>query len=412
MPDRKVKFLLVDDLEANLVALEALLRRPGLELLQASSGPAALELLLRHDIALAILDVQMPEMDGFQLAELMRGTERTRTIPIIFVTADATNRQRHFRGYELGAVDFLFKPIDPHILKSKADVFFDLAKQRNDLTTLTEQLRASEEKLRQHAELLEQTVEQRTAQLTETVQELEAFSYSIAHDMRAPLRSMIGYSEAVCEDCSALDQETRHYLERIKASAHRLDRLTLDILSYSRVARAALPLEPVDIGRIVADIADSYPQISAVREQIQVKGVLPPVVGNAAGLTQVLSNLIGNAIKFVAPGEAPSVRIWAEPLTDAADYPPREEGWVRFWIEDRGIGIDPHAIPNLFQMFHRVDIEKRYEGTGIGLAIARKAIERMGGRIGVESQPGQGSRFWFVLPASRAGEAGRAAGDS
>lgn len=391
MSSSPVKFLVVDDLEANLIALEGLLRREGLELLKASSARSALELLLVHDVALAIIDVQMPELDGFQLAELMRGAERTRRVPIIFVTAGGTDSRRHFRGYELGAVDFLLKPIDPHVLRSKADVFFELARQRDEL-------REAQLKVREYAEGLERTVAERTAKLTEMVQELEAFSYTIAHDMRSPLRSMVGYAEILCDEhAAAIDPEAGEYLRRIRTSALRLDRLIQDVLRYSRIVRQELPLQPVPLRELVEEVIEGYPNLAAVREHVNVAPDLPTVSANKAALTQVLSNLLDNAVKFVVPGRAPVVRISAEPAEPPADAVPSEHGWVRIRIEDEGIGIEPAARDRLFQMFQRLNRPGDYEGTGIGLAIVRKAIDRMGGDVGVESAPGRGTCFWFIL---------------
>lgn len=540
-----VKFLLVDDLAGNLLALEGLLRRDGLELLKARTGREALELLLVHDIALAFLDVQMPEMDGFELAELMRGAERTRRVPIIFVTAGATDKQRRFRGYELGAVDFLFKPIDPHVLRSKAEVFFELARQRDELRVaaeeaarLLEQRTAAEQRARDneaffraladnlpqlawmtnpdgyifwynrrwydytgttpeqvmgdgwrrvhhpehvdrvvshfrvalasgndwedtfplrgqdgryrwflsrafpirdqsgritrwfgtntdvtvlrdtqealseaqrtiriYAEGLERTVNERTARLHETVHDLEAFSYSIAHDMRAPLRSMLGYSDILLEEyTAALPPPAQHYLTRIAASARRLDSLIQDVLNYSRIVRQDLPIGAVNTRQLIEELLDSYPNLRAVKERVSVEAQLPPVKANRAALTQVLSNLLGNAIKFVARDTRPVVRVWGELLNELPDAPSSPGRWVRLWIEDNGIGIEPAVQPKLFQMFQRFVRPGLYEGTGMGLAIARKATDRMGGLIGVESEPGRGSRFWVILPAAEPDE--------
>jgi len=395
--NRTIKFLLVDDLEPNLLALAGLLQREGLELLHAHSGPEALELLLRHEVALAILDVQMPGMDGFELAELMRGTERTRRVPIIFLTAGAVDMQRRFRGYELGAVDFLFKPIEPHILQSKAGVFFDLAKQRDHL-------QIAQQKLAHHAADLERKVAERTAQLQETVQELEAFSYSLAHDMRAPLRGMHSFAQLLIDEYSdGLDASGRDYLQRIAGSANRLDALIRDVLDYTRVLRADTVLQPLDMNRLLSDILATYPNLHPAKAHISVNGQLPWVLGQESFLTQCLSNLLGNAVKFHHPESQPVVKIWAEDETSGST--PRNyagAGFVRIWIEDNGIGIEEKDRSRIFRMFERVYPTNRFEGTGIGLTIARKAAERMGGGIGFESEPGRGSRFWIDVRKSDA----------
>lgn len=391
---RLVKFLIVDDLEPNLLALTGLLRRDGLELLRARSGSEALELLLVHDVALAILDVQMAGMDGFELAELMRGTERTRRVPIIFLTAGAVDLQRRFRGYELGAVDFLFKPIEPHILKSKSEVFFELARQR-------EELQEAQQALSLYAANLEKTVDERTAKLRETVQELEVFSYSIAHDMRAPLRGMQGFAQVLLEDfAEKLDANGREYLQRITRSAHRMDALIRDILDYARVVRADASLTAVDLNALISDLLATYPDFHASRADIRVEGTLPWVVGHESFLTQSISNLLGNAVKFVRPGVKPVVKIWSENRPAVASVPLTgsvEPDRVRLWFEDNGIGIAQRDRDRVFRMFERITPTEEFEGTGIGLTIARKAVQRMGGAIGFESELGRGSRFWIEL---------------
>lgn len=374
-----IRFLLVDDLEANLLALEGLLRRDGLELLKARSGPEALELLLSHEVALAFLDVQMPGMNGFELAEAMRSTERTRRVPIIFLTAGAVDQQRRFRGYETGAVDFLFKPIELHILKSKAEVFFELAHQR-------EELRATKHELQQHTVNLEKIVAERTASVRESVAELEAFSYSIAHDLRAPLRSLQGFGKFLVQEyADKIDATGQDYLRRLTTSAARMDRLIQDVLSYSQIVRSEFPLTTVDVEKLLGEIIESYPTFQNLDSKIELEGPIPKVLGNEAFLTQCLANLIGNAIKFVAPGVKPHVRIRAE----------MSDRHVRIYVQDNGIGIPPGNHEKIFAILQR--LSKIYEGTGIGLAIAKKAAERMGGQVGFESEPDRGSIFWIEL---------------
>lgn len=386
-----VKFLLVDDLEPNLLALAGLLQREGLELLTARTGPEALELLLVHPVALAILDVQMPGMNGFELAELMRGTERTRRVPIIFLTAGAMDYQRRFRGYELGAVDFLFKPIEPHILRSKADVFFELAAQR-------EELDAAQQALALHATELEKIVAERTARLRETVQELESFSYSIAHDMRAPLRGMQGFAQILLDEhASALNTVGRDYLQRIAGAAGRMDALIRDVLNYTRVLRGEAPLAPVDLNELIGDMLATYPNLQPEKADVQIVGPLPRVLGHEALLTQCVSNLLGNAVKFVRAGVRPMVKIGTEPTVAPAEAASARDGprLARVWFQDNGIGIEAKDRERVFRMFDRIYPAEQFEGTGIGLTIARKAAERMGGSVGFESEPGHGSRFWL-----------------
>lgn len=249
--------------------------------------------------------------------------------------------------------------------------------------------------LERHSQMLEATVRERTARLQETVGELEAFSYSIAHDMRAPLRSMQGFSRLLLEDHAAqLDDDGRSYLRRIVASADRLDRLIQDVLNYSRVVRQELRLETIDTKRLIEDIVATYPNLQLPQAEVRLEGAIPPVWANAAALTQVISNLLANAVKFVKPGTKPVVRISAEVRTEGDGTPQR---WARLIFADNGIGIPKDSQHRLFGMFQRLHRPELYEGTGMGLAIVRKAVERMGGRLGVDSEEGQGSRFWVEL---------------
>jgi PAS domain S-box-containing protein len=258
-----------------------------------------------------------------------------------------------------------------------------------DITTrklAEDALRDANALLADKASHLESLVQQRTAKLSETIQELEAFSYSIAHDMRAPLRSLQGFSRILLGDHSSqLDAECQHYLNRIAVAAGRMDSLIQDVLNYSRVARSEFPLDIVDVTQLVRGIIDTYPKMRPEEAEISVDGPLPSVYGNEAMLMQIISNLLGNAVKFVLPGVKPQVRIWAET---------RQEQ-VRFYVRDNGIGIPADQHEKIFGIFQRVS--KDYEGTGIGLAIVKKAVARLGGTVGLESEPGRGSTFWIEV---------------
>ncbi|HTL59666.1 MAG TPA: ATP-binding protein [Candidatus Limnocylindrales bacterium] len=234
-------------------------------------------------------------------------------------------------------------------------------------------------------EELERLVQERTARLSETVGELEHFSYALTHDMRAPLRAMRSYAEILKELWPASPPEGHEYCRRIITAAERMDLLICDSLNYAKIVREELPSHAVDLGKLVRGLIDTYPDLDLYKNHIEVVGELPGVMGHEAGLTQCLANLLSNAVKFRVPGRTPQIRIEAE----------KHEKMVRIIVTDNGMGIPKAAQHRLFGMFQR--LTNQYEGTGIGLAIVRKVAERMGGSVGMVSEPGQGSRFWLEL---------------
>jgi PAS domain S-box-containing protein len=272
----------------------------------------------------------------------------------------------------------------------------------------------AEHLLRCQAEHLEQLVNERTARLQDTVGELRNVSYSLAHDLRAPLRAMQGFAELAERRCGQCGEDlVREYHRRILVASRRLDLLVTDALNYTKILHHELTLTPVDLGALIRGLLDTYPNLAPGHVLVEIEGTLPMVLGNESFLTQCFANLLSNAVKFVAPGRQPRVRLWAEfvdsgellvdrPAARTQASTPSDSQLstlnhqlVRVWVEDNGIGIEPELHPRLFGMFERCNGD--YEGTGIGLAIVRKAVERMGGTVGVESTPGVGSRFWVEL---------------
>ncbi len=251
-------------------------------------------------------------------------------------------------------------------------------------------LREAQRALKNYAHELEQRVEERTRQLHETNQSLEGFCYSVAHDLRAPLRALQGFSGILKEEFSdALNAEGNRVVDRIVHASQRMDQLIRDLLDYGRLSRKEIPLGNVDLNEVLAQVLASLkPEIQSRGAQIRLEGPLPAVIANDTLLSQILGNLVSNGMKFVKPGTSPELRLSAE----------TKEGMVRVSVTDNGIGIAPEYQTKVFQVFERLHPSSEYPGTGIGLAIVAKSVEKMGGRTGLESQPGAGSTFWFELP--------------
>ena len=264
------------------------------------------------------------------------------------------------------------------------------ATRHAELARLADAFNGMAARVHESQHVLEDRVAARTHELQERNEELEAFGYSISHDLRAPLRAMQGFSQILLDEYGdRLDDEGRRYAGRIVAGATRMDQLIRDLLAYSRISREQLEPVPVNLSRIVKTALEQIDAELAERgADVKVQEPLPAVVGHAATLSQVVANLLGNGAKFMPPGRVPHLNVRAEPGREV----------VRLWVEDNGIGIQPEHQERIFGVFERLHANDEYPGTGIGLAIVRKGIERMGGRVGVESTPGQGSRFWIELP--------------
>jgi PAS domain S-box-containing protein len=260
----------------------------------------------------------------------------------------------------------------------------DVTRQKEAETAL----RRAQAELARYAGDLEGKVRERTAKLQETAAELEAFSYSLSHDMRAPLRAIQSFTEIVLSDFGDKIPEGVGYLQKIINAAARLDRLIQDVLAFARVSRQDIAVGPIDVDKLVREIVHERPELHDPRAQVAVESPLLPVIGHDASLTQCLTNLLDNAVKFVAAGTKPKVRVFTKTHGDR----------VRVCVQDNGIGIDAVGQRRLFGMFERLATAQSYQGTGVGLAIVRKAAERMNGRVGVESTPGQGSTFWVEVP--------------
>jgi PAS domain S-box-containing protein len=266
-----------------------------------------------------------------------------------------------------------------------------IARDITDRKRTEQALLEARKELAKTNEELEERVRDRTASLNEAVAQMEEFSYSVSHDLRGPVRAMQGYAKAASEDYGdRLDDRGRDYLQRIIRGSTRMDKLIQDVLTYSRLARSEIQLQSVSLDALVRDIIQHYPEMQPPRARITIKAPLAEVLAHESPLTQAISNLLGNAVKFVPSGVIPEIELWTE----------RRGANVRLWIKDNGIGIPPEYQSRLFGMFERVTQDIKYEGTGIGLAIVRKALDKMGGTVGLESTGVTGSSFWIELPSA------------
>lgn len=370
-----------DALNATLVLQEA-----GLEAEVCSSLAEVCDKLTEGAGVLLIAEEAFTPDATARLMRLLEEQPPWSDIPIVLITAGEDITHARLSTLEVvapaGNVTLLERPLRQLTIVSSLQVALRARRRQYQIRDLFEELQESRNELEKH-------VEERTARLKETISELEAFSYSVSHDLRTPLRAMQGYSEFLWEDYSAqLDENGREYLRRILQAASRLDHLVQDILTYSRVARAELEMKEVDLESLLQAVIECYPMLGSSNVEIKTRPPLLHVRGHEGSLTQVFSNLLINAVKFVPNGRKPEVKIWTE----------ARDGSTRVWFEDNGIGIAPEHQERVFKMFEKAPNTKQYEGTGIGLAIVRKAVERMGGRVGVESAVGKGSRFWVELP--------------
>ncbi|GAM09060.1 phytochrome-like protein cph1 [Geobacter sp. OR-1] len=388
----KPGILLVDDRPENLDALEGLLGDLELEMIRAQSGNEALRLALKKDFALVLLDVQMPEMDGFETAEFMRSNPKTRHLPIIFVTAGMKDLKFQFKGYDAGAVDYLAKPIEPVILRSKVKVFRDLYLQRRELDLHRQQLQLLVDQrtaqLRHAAQELEQRVIERTAELQQVNRQLETFAYSVSHDLRAPLRHIDSFSQILMDDyADRLDEEARGVLQRIVKGCSRMSSLIDAILLLSRTARQSLNKIPVNMERLAAETFEQFKDQCEGKEVEVSIGSLPDVQADPVLMRQVFANLIGNALKYSSHCDRPRIEVGSFP----------KEGKTVYFVKDNGVGFDMKYADKLFVVFQRLHDSKQFEGTGVGLAIAQNIIQRHGGKIWAEAEPGKGASFYFSL---------------
>jgi signal transduction histidine kinase len=402
------KILIVDDKPENLSALEKLLRKLEVEVIQATSGSEALGLTLEHDLCLAIVDVQMPKMDGYELVGLLRGNPKTASLPVIFVSAIYSDEYHHRKGYDTGAVDFLSKPFVPEILLSKIRVFLDLYHQRIALQELVNELHIKNEALeneikqRRQAEIV---LKRQAQELARSNAELEQFSYMVSHDLQEPLRMVSNYLELLKYRYSdQLNHDADDFIAFAVDGVTRMYALINDMLEYSRVTTRSQPFAPVDLAQVAREvISDLDVRIEQVGGRVNV-GDLPTIDADPTQMRQLLQNLIGNALKFHRPDEPPVVEVHGQLLDPPVQRPAEAgpgEALCQITVQDNGIGFEEEYLDRIFRIFQRLHNRSEYEGSGVGLAICSKIVERHSGSITARSTPGRGATFIVTLPVEQ-----------
>jgi two-component system, sensor histidine kinase and response regulator len=370
----KVNLLIVDDDATTRFALKTILTPLDENVIEALSGADALRKLLRDEFAVVLLDVRMPIMDGFETAQFIRQRPRSELTPIIFVTALDQAETDMGRGYDLGAVDFVFAPVVPAIVRAKVSVFVELYR--------------AQQELRRYRSQLEVLVEERTTALTAINRELEAFSYSVSHDLRAPLVALDSLSHALLSDYSGqLDDRAKDYLRRMREATQRLASVFDGLETLFRLTSGEIHREELDLSALAKEIVD---EMRAATPGANVQVDITPgmtVFGDQKLIRILVSNLINNAFKFTSTNARPRIEIGREVV----------DGDIRMFVRDNGVGFDMISSHRLFGAFQRLHSQSEFPGVGIGLATARRIVNRHGGRIWAEGAVGEGATFYFVI---------------
>jgi signal transduction histidine kinase len=411
-PKAEIKILVVDDREDNLFSIEAILEKDNYTIVKANSGRAALKILLKqHDFSLILMDVQMPDLNGFETANIIYERDKLKNIPIIFITAFNYDEELLFKGYRLGGVDYIYKPINPELLKVKVGVFVELYRKNQQLMMHERKLltankslqreiedrKASEEKVKQlNARLIENN-----AHLKSMNEELDQFAYVASHDLQEPLRKIMVFTDKILL-INNVDEESEKYFKKITQSAQRMQLLINDLLSFSRHSASSSDFKKTDLNLLVKN-AMSELEVEIEKSQADIQFTqLPEVWAIPSLMQQLFYNLIHNAIKFRRADRAPHVNIDSQKMdkSDLAQHGIYANGtnYYKISVSDNGIGFDEKYKNDIFVVFKRLHSYHEFEGTGVGLSICKKIIEKHNGFITAQSQPDKGSTFLIGLP--------------
>ena len=398
--------LIVDDKRENILPLLKILQLHSLEADSAESGEEALKMILKKNYSLIIMDVQMPNMDGFEVVEILAGSNRTKDIPVIFLSAISKEKKYISKGYQSGAVDYITKPVDPDLLIMKVKTFLKLSHQQNELKDIRDLLSKEIEIRKEAQENLELKVAERTAELITKNEELEfrnhelqQFSWVVSHDLKEPLRKIALFTKIIKERYLTDDEKAVDYADRTVRASERMSCLIKDLLDYSRLSSEVIA-EPTDMNAILQEVISDFDYLIEEKQAVITVSDLPSIKSVSSQIRQVFQNLVSNSLKFSRPEVTPEISITSEIIEEKSfDSKAVPDGkFCRITVKDNGIGFDESYLNKIFIIFQSLNDRKSYEGTGIGLAIAKKIIEKHNGLITAKSKEGQGSSFIMVLP--------------
>jgi signal transduction histidine kinase len=409
------KILLVDDREDNLLSMETILEADGYQFVKAGSGRHALKILLAEfDFALILMDVKMPNLNGFETAALIYEREKLKHIPIIFITANNYGEENIFKGYRTGAVDYIYKPINSELLRAKVAVFIDLYKKNHRLMVQEQKLKAinksleneiserkaSEEKVR----LLNRQLLSNIHLLESANRDLDRFAFMASHDLQEPLRKIQTFSDLLyTKHKDALEKDAGTYITRIQKAAARMQALIKDILAFSKLTGEKDNFEFTDLNILLSEaLVDLEGPIHEKNARVSVAGSLPTLEVNPGLIRPLFYNLIGNALKYSKKEVEPVINIRFEMGIPAyGQHKDATARYCRIFIEDNGIGFDQVYADQVFEMFRRLHVNTEFEGTGIGLALCKKIVEKHHGSITAQSKVNEGTTFTVSLPVQQ-----------